>query len=208
MVVVPEGGDTGMFSVWTGDCDEEDGQPYTVDLAGAHDRCDCPDQEYNLSDGERCKHSRRVRLEFALPPFDEVPAIRSEHAAPTDVELARRRRGIDVEPEEPEPEVEPVTVSVEDAKPERAVATDGGRVVEPESDPDRTVEPQGEGPETALPEITEHVEPPEQGGARFIRCEGCEQEVLGTDASLLIHREGCARVAPGDYTLPAREGDR
>jgi hypothetical protein len=130
MVVVPEGDGTGLFEVWTGTCDEEDGQPYVVDLGGAHDRCTCADVEYNLSDGERCKHSRRVRLEFALPPFGDVPQLRSEHSAPMDVELARRRRGID-DVEEPEPEraVEPITVA--EAKPERAVATDGGRVLAP-----------------------------------------------------------------------------
>jgi hypothetical protein len=209
MVVVPEGDGTGLFEVWTGTCDEDDGQPYVVDLGGAHDRCTCADMEYNLSEGELCKHSRRVRLEFGLPPFEDIPAIRSEHAAPMDVELARRRRGIDVhvvEEPEPEPEVEPITV--EDAKPERAVrvATDGGQVVE--STPEPEPEPKGESPETGLPEITEHVEPPEQGGARFVRCEGCGEEVIGTDESRLVHREGCAHAVGADYTLPAREARR
>jgi hypothetical protein len=133
MVVVPEGDGTGMFEVWTGTCDDEE-QPYIVDLGGAHDRCSCPDMEYNLEDGERCKHSRRCRLEFGLPPFGEVPAIRSEHAAPMDVELARCRRGIDDVDEEPA--VEPITVA--EAKPARQVATDGGQVVEstPEPEPE------------------------------------------------------------------------
>jgi hypothetical protein len=199
MVVVPMGDTSGMFEVWTGLCDEDEGQPYVVDLGGEHDRCTCPDVEYNLEDGERCKHARRVRLEFGLPPFGDVPAIRSEHSAPMDVELARRRRrGIDVEPEPAEPE--PITVG--EAKPSRVVrvATDGGRVLE--------AEPRGESPETALPEIAECVEPPEQGGARFVRCEGCGTEVIGTDPESLVHREGCAHARGADHTLPAREGRR
>jgi hypothetical protein len=197
MVVVPTDAES-MFEVWTGDCDEEDGQPYMVDLGGAHDRCSCPDMEHNLADGERCKHARRVRLEFALPPFEDVPAIRSEHAAPMDVELARRRRGIGVV-EEPEP-VEPITV--EDAKPARQVATDGGRVLEPE-----TRGSEAEDADAGLPEITKHVESPRQGGARYTRCEGCGSEVIGTDESRLVHREGCAHAVGDDYALPAR-GER
>ena len=122
MAVVAKGDATGMFDVYSG------GRVHVVDLGGDDDRCTCEDMEYNLTAGERCKHVRRVRLEFALPPFEEVPeGIRSEYAAPTDVELARRRRGIDVEPEpEPEPDApEPITVG--EAKPARRVATDGGR---------------------------------------------------------------------------------
>lgn len=131
MVVVPTDAD-GMFDVWTGFCEE----PYVVDLGGEHDRCSCPDMQYNLEDGERCKHAWRVRLEFGLAPYEDVPQLRSEHAAPMDVELARRQRGIDIEPE-PEPEVDGVTVA--DAKPERAVqvATDGGVVLaDPDADED------------------------------------------------------------------------
>jgi hypothetical protein len=144
MVVVPHGETSGMFDIYTGTCDEEDGQPYTVDLGGAHDRCSCPDMEYNLKDGERCKHARRVRLEFGLPPFEDVPRVRSEHAAPMDVELARCRRGID-QVEEPEPS-EPVgAVTVADAKPSRVVATDGGQVLE--SGPERAAETSASGAE-------------------------------------------------------------
>jgi hypothetical protein len=173
MVVVPDGDGTGLFNVWTGTCDEDEGQPYVVDLAGAHDRCTCPDVKHNLSpeDGERCKHVRRVRLEFGLPPFGDVPEIRSEHSAPMDVELARRRRGIDVEPE---PEPEPVTVEEQAAEAVRAMA-DGGT--------------------EQLPPITKHVEPPEQGGAAFIRCEGCSREVIGTDERRLPHGDDCPERA-------------
>jgi hypothetical protein len=117
MTVVPHGDGTGMFNIYSGESPE----PYVVDLAGEHDRCTCPDVQHNLEVGERCKHSRRVRLELGLAPFEDVPQVREEHAALTDVELARRQRGIDIKPE---PEPEPITVS--DAKPARAVATDGG----------------------------------------------------------------------------------
>jgi hypothetical protein len=125
MTVVAHSDGTEMFDVWTGACEE----PYVVDLAGEHDRCTCPNIEHNLKAGERCKHARRVCLEFGLAPFGDVPPVRSEHAASMDVQLARRRRGID---DEPEPKPEPITVG--DAKPARAVATDGGVVVsEPET---------------------------------------------------------------------------
>jgi hypothetical protein len=119
MVVVPEGDGTGLFEVWTGDCEE----PYTVDLAGGHDRCSCPDMEFNLEDGQRCKHVRRVRMEFGLPPFEDVPSIRSEHAAPMDVELARQRRGIDVEPE---PEIDETASVEKQAAQAVRVMADGG----------------------------------------------------------------------------------
>lgn len=43
------------------------------------------------------------------------------------------------------------------------------------------------------PEFTYHVEPPEQGGGQYVRCQGCGAELLldlgGKDA--MIHREGC-----------------
>lgn len=47
--------------------------------------------------------------------------------------------------------------------------------------------------EQTAPEITIRVEPPEQGGAAYLRCEGCSREVIGTDESRLSHREGCQR---------------
>ena len=128
MTVVPHGEGTGMFDVYSG----TNAEPYVVDLAGENDRCTCPDVQHNLSEDERCKHSRRVRLEFSLAPFEDIPPVRDEHAAPMDVELARKRRGIDVEPEP-----EPATVTVADAKSESAVAmTDGGVVLDPETHPE------------------------------------------------------------------------
>lgn len=47
-----------------------------------------------------------------------------------------------------------------------------------------------------LPEITEHRESYEQGGAKYWRCEGCGRETIyGRDR--IPHAEGC----------PRREGD-
>ena len=36
-----------------------------------------------------------------------------------------------------------------------------------------------------------HVELPEQGGARYVRCEGCEREVILADPDNLTHPESC-----------------
>lgn len=61
MTVVAHGDGIGMFDVYSGTNPE----PYVVALAGEHDRCTCPDVQHNLEAGERCKHARHVRLEFA-----------------------------------------------------------------------------------------------------------------------------------------------
>ena len=115
MVVHPHGSGSGMFDVYNAE-----GRRYVVDLRDGV--CECPDFEHREAN---CKHQRRVRLEFGLAPFEDVPAaIRDEHAALTDVELARKRRGIDVDPE-------PITVGADASKPGRKVATDGGRVIAP-----------------------------------------------------------------------------
>lgn len=89
------------------------------------------------------KHARRVRLGFGLAPYQGVPNVRSEHAAPIDVELARRQRGIDVEPK-----LKADGVTVADAKPKRAVqvATDGGVVLK---DPDTDEDDESEESESA-----------------------------------------------------------
>jgi len=39
--------------------------------------------------------------------------------------------------------------------------------------------------------ITEHREPARQGGRRYLRCLGCDREVVGTDESRLPHAPGC-----------------
>lgn len=41
------------------------------------------------------------------------------------------------------------------------------------------------------PEITRHVEPESQGGAHYIRCEGCGREVIGWSERRLVHRDDC-----------------
>lgn len=50
--VVPEG--DGVYSVTS-----ESGREYTATIGG---ECDCPDAEYNLADGELCKHALRVQV--------------------------------------------------------------------------------------------------------------------------------------------------
>ena len=132
MVVVPHGGGSGMFDVYS-----ESGGEYVVDLRD--DVCSCLDFTHREPAGG-CKHIRRVRLELGI---EDVPAgVRDEHAAPTDVELARRRRGIGVEENEnesgresePEPEPEIEVEPVEQAA--RAVVTDGGQLLEGEPEPE------------------------------------------------------------------------
>lgn len=44
-----------------------------------------------------------------------------------------------------------------------------------------------------LPPITTHYEPAEQGGEKYVRCEGCGREILSElgGRSKLVHPEGC-----------------
>lgn len=63
----------------------------------------------------------------------------------------------------------------------RAVATDGGKTLETSGDED-----------DVTAGYTEHVEPRSQGGARYVRCEGCGREVLTSiGREQLIHTDGC-----------------
>jgi len=41
-------------------------------------------------------------------------------------------------------------------------------------------------------DYTYHIEPPEQGGARYVRCKGCGREVIPADPELLQHPDGCS----------------
>ena len=80
MTVLPVGG--GVYSVTT-----ESGSEYRVD--GIEGRCTCPDKQYNLDDGELCKHERRVRFatgQWAIPAWvdaDEVDAQLGQHVEET-----------------------------------------------------------------------------------------------------------------------------
>lgn len=38
---------------------------------------------------------------------------------------------------------------------------------------------------------TYHVEPPEQGGAKYVRCEGCGREVIPANPDNLTHPDNC-----------------
>jgi hypothetical protein len=76
MTVLPLGGD--VYSVTT-----ESGSEYRVDALEG--RCTCPDKQYNLEEGEHCKHERRVRFatgRWAIPAWtdtDEVDGQLGEH---------------------------------------------------------------------------------------------------------------------------------
>lgn len=68
----------------------------------------------------------------------------------------------------------------------QAVAADGGTV---------TADPATDAPDADLPPVTEHREPPAQGGERYVRCEGCGREVLCSlgGRGNLLHRVDCPR---------------
>jgi hypothetical protein len=80
MTTLPLGGD--VYSVTT-----ESGSEYRVDALEG--RCTCPDKQYNLEDGELCKHERRVRFatgQWAIPAWvdaDEVDGQLGEHVEGT-----------------------------------------------------------------------------------------------------------------------------
>lgn len=89
-------------------------------------------------------------------------------AVPEGVELDsalvddRRKYGVDPEPE-------PLVSSGE-----KAVATDGGQLIE------------------AKPKITTHIEPSKQRSALYYRCEGCGVEIVEENAAMSNwHNEGC-----------------
>lgn len=69
MTVLSKGGD--IYEVVT-----ESGSSYRVDALEA--RCTCPDKQYNLDDGELCKHERRVRFatgQWSIPAWTDADAI-------------------------------------------------------------------------------------------------------------------------------------
>jgi len=142
MTTLPLGGN--VYSVTT-----QSGSEYRVDAVQG--RCTCPDKQYNLEDGELCKHERRVRFatgQWAIPAWvdaDEVDAQLGEHVE----------------------------------KSLQMAATDGGEVISGHSDKKNEAE------------YTYHVEPPEQGGARYVRCEGCGREVIPADPDLIQHPSAC-----------------
>ena len=134
--------------------------------------CECPDHRHR---DIRCKHLRAVAFATGARPIPEW----------VDREAINNTLGnhVDADPvfggEDEIEDVEPAADGVA-AKPARGVqvATDGGQLLNDETEPE--------------PEITRHVEPPAQGGAAYLRCEGCGREVIGTDESRLWHREECS----------------
>jgi hypothetical protein len=61
------------------------------------------------------------------------------------------------------------------------VATDGSEVIS--EHPDKKSEA----------EYVYHVEPPEQGGARYVRCWGCGCEVIPVEPDLIQHPGECPK---------------
>lgn len=104
MTVLPEGGD--IYSVTT-----ESGSEYRVDAKAG--RCTCPDQQYNLSDDERCKHQYRVA--FATGER-KIPAWANDD--PIDPRLGEHVEGT------PRPVASDGGVSVSDPKGEADEDTD------------------------------------------------------------------------------------
>lgn len=49
------------------------------------------------------------------------------------------------------------------------------------------------GREDAQLAITEHVEPPDQGGEPYFRCEGCGRQAIGRNEDRIILRGDCPR---------------
>ena len=100
MTVVPHGGGSGMFDVYSGSNDE----PYVVDLREG--RCTCLDAEYNLDPDERCKHEIRCRIALGIDPCPAELLDERDQCLVNSMEKFGA---------EPKPEV--AEISVGDAKP-------------------------------------------------------------------------------------------
>ena len=76
MVVIP-GVDANGYATGLYDVLSTSGKSYTVDMEAKHARCECPDYQYNVPEGGRCKHICRVAIEITecdLPgPGEPVP---------------------------------------------------------------------------------------------------------------------------------------
>lgn len=70
----------------------------------------------------------------------------------------------------------PAVIEAAEAGQEKPVLADGGRMEWDE-----------------VPDYTEHVEPEEQGGEPYVRCEGCGRELLTAlgGREKLMHADGC-----------------
>ncbi|MFC7155178.1 SWIM zinc finger family protein [Halomarina halobia] len=145
----------------------EGGDEYTVDArTGA---CTCPDHEYR---GVTCKHARRVAFETgarAVPAYADRAAM-----DPLLVEA-----------------LEDVERATADGETSAAVATDGGHSIIVAGDDGEVLEGEDEGEGEG--EYTYHREPAAQGGCEYIRCEGCQRELLISlgGRTVLCHAEGC-----------------
>ncbi|MFC7158012.1 SWIM zinc finger family protein [Halomarina halobia] len=141
----------------------EGGDEYTVDARTG--ACTCPDHEYR---GVTCKHARRVAFETGAR---DVPADADRDAMdPLLVEA-----------------LEDVDRATGDDEQDPAVATDGGLIVAGDDGEVLEGEDEGEG------EYTYHVEPPAEGGQRYVRCDGCGRELLMSlgGRNALLHAADC-----------------
>lgn len=142
------------------------GESYVLDhRTGA---CECPDAEYNLSPGEKCKHQRR--LEVILGEREIPDAIDPDDADP--------QLGIHVDVDE--------TPAATDATgDETAVATDGGIVVAGDDAEILDDSPAWDGP------FTEYDKYGRPTGHAYVRCPDCGVEVLTGDKDRAYHRPAC-----------------
>ncbi|MFC6906868.1 hypothetical protein [Halalkalicoccus tibetensis] len=144
------------------------GSTYLVDVDQGV--CECPDHEHR---GAHCKHLRRVEVATGART---IPAWIADDELDDDLG-AFVRSGPRFEPGHVVAEPDASTAG-------HAVATDGGVVVEDVGS--NEPEPASE------PEITRHVEPPEQGGATYYRCECGREAMREQDLRSDAHREECS----------------
>jgi hypothetical protein len=159
MIVVPEGDASGLFNVYS--ANDGHNEIYTVDLRA--ETCECGDYEHRKPAGG-CKHVRRVKLGLGLMPIPEGTEL--------DGCLVHTREKYGVGEKETV-----VGAHTPGSVVQEAVATDGGQLVETDmkisvADDDSELLPR------ARSEITEHVEPPTQGGYTYYRCEACGTEAM------------------------------
>lgn len=178
MVVVPKGGGSGMFDVYS--ANDGHNKIYTVDLR--EERCICPDHHHREAE---CKHIRRVKLGLEIMPV------------PEEIELdgclvdTRERYGADIDPNDL------IDAHTPNSTVQEAVATDGGQLVE--TDTDTEIIDAGDDGEilddsdAEQPAYTYHREPPEQGGEEYARCADCGYEILTKyGVHTLGHADGCS----------------
>ena len=90
-------------------------------------------------------------------------------------------------------DVDPQLAEHVDSSP-KVVTSDGGII---EAGDDGEILDDNDGENEAY---TYHREPRAQGGARYVRCEGCGREVVPADPEKLLHKESCPNARDRDDT--------